>query len=336
MSYKRDTSIDFLRAVGLLMIILAHVTAPKIIHQLRNFDVVLMVLIIGYVYMMNTKKGISYSSYIIKRFKRLIIPTWSFLIFYFILFSMLPQWLNIRYETRDYIYSFLLLSGQPDLPGIGFVWIMRIYFSIAFVLPISASLLNKYGMSRFCLGLSFLWGVYELLIILSVRTSFLGSYFEWYVIYSIGYGIISSIGFIIYRISKRNLIALSITFFCIFCALMPLYGFEPTQKAKYPPSIYYVSYALFVCFCGFYFAKKYENTKVINNRFISFLSNNSLWIYLWHIIPVNIINNSNFTLLNESFIVRYICVLLIALIITKIHNFINSLMNSTLLWKKKY
>ncbi len=43
----RDTRIDFLRFVGLIMIIFAHVNPPAVLFQLRNFDVPLMVLISG-------------------------------------------------------------------------------------------------------------------------------------------------------------------------------------------------------------------------------------------------------------------------------------------------
>lgn len=45
---NRRSDIDFLRALGFLLIVLAHVgNAPVAIMQLRNFDVVLMVIVMG-------------------------------------------------------------------------------------------------------------------------------------------------------------------------------------------------------------------------------------------------------------------------------------------------
>lgn len=53
---RRDSSVDYLRVVGLLLIILAHVHAPKIVHQIRTFDVPLMVFTSGMCYAISSKK----------------------------------------------------------------------------------------------------------------------------------------------------------------------------------------------------------------------------------------------------------------------------------------
>jgi fucose 4-O-acetylase-like acetyltransferase len=43
----RDTYVDFLRALGLLLIFVAHTQAPDILARIRTFDVPLMVFISG-------------------------------------------------------------------------------------------------------------------------------------------------------------------------------------------------------------------------------------------------------------------------------------------------
>ena len=43
----REDRIDFLRFIGLSMVIFAHVGPPKLLFQLRNFDVPLLVIISG-------------------------------------------------------------------------------------------------------------------------------------------------------------------------------------------------------------------------------------------------------------------------------------------------
>lgn len=47
---KRLKNIDVLKFIGLFCIILAHGFPPNIIFQIRNFDVVLMIMISTYLY----------------------------------------------------------------------------------------------------------------------------------------------------------------------------------------------------------------------------------------------------------------------------------------------
>lgn len=89
----RDKSIDLLRSLGLILVILVHSSAPYTISQIRSFDVPLMVFVSAL-----TFKPISvnqYFSYLWKRTKRLVIPTWLFaaffLLFLFVLQSAVMQ-----------------------------------------------------------------------------------------------------------------------------------------------------------------------------------------------------------------------------------------------------
>lgn len=69
----RDIKIDFIRFIGISLIILAHASPPNWLFQLRNFDVPLMVVLSGYLYSMKSKKSNQLNlQYIIKRFKRLV------------------------------------------------------------------------------------------------------------------------------------------------------------------------------------------------------------------------------------------------------------------------
>lgn len=68
-----------------------------------------------------------YFEYIFNRFKRLIVPTWIFLTLYFILFHLLNLCgvTDVYFTLKDYMGSYLLVSG------IGFVWVIRVYFLMA-------------------------------------------------------------------------------------------------------------------------------------------------------------------------------------------------------------
>lgn len=47
---QRDSSVDIMRAIGLLCVILAHINPPSLLLQIRSFDVPLMLFVSGLVY----------------------------------------------------------------------------------------------------------------------------------------------------------------------------------------------------------------------------------------------------------------------------------------------
>ena len=88
---ERDTRIDILRFVAIVGIIVAHTHPPDWLFELRNFDVTLIVMMMGASFYISNKNKdkVEYIPYAIKRFKRLIVPTWMFLTIFFILFFVL-------------------------------------------------------------------------------------------------------------------------------------------------------------------------------------------------------------------------------------------------------
>ena len=77
---KREPSIDILRFIGLSLLILAHVDSPFIIHQIRMFDVPMMVFISGLSY--GGKDIDDIGKFYLNRIKRLLIPVWTFIPIY--------------------------------------------------------------------------------------------------------------------------------------------------------------------------------------------------------------------------------------------------------------
>ena len=114
MEEKRNVGIDILRVIGILLIILAHVNPPGIIFQLRNFDVVMLVILSGMLSNTSYKKSKGYFKYLVKRFIRLIIPVWIFLIVFFLgNYICYKNFLFGRiYSLRTIINSFLLLRDD--------------------------------------------------------------------------------------------------------------------------------------------------------------------------------------------------------------------------------
>ena len=77
----RDNKIDYVRALCSLTVIIAHVSAPAWINDIRSFDVVALVLISG-MSLIHTSND-SYSVYLWKRVKKLFVPTALMMIAFF-------------------------------------------------------------------------------------------------------------------------------------------------------------------------------------------------------------------------------------------------------------
>ena len=163
MSFRRIEYIDFLKTLGLLLLILAHVDAPAFLLQLRCFDVPLMVILSGmlaknsykrYLAKKNPEHPLFDKGYLWKRIIRLLIPTYIFLTMFFIIMAALGK----TYTARDIIYSYLLQSGNR---GIGYVWIVLVYLLCAFEVPF----LYKLSISSFkvVFGVILVYSTYEIM-----------------------------------------------------------------------------------------------------------------------------------------------------------------------------
>lgn len=83
----RKDYIDLLKTIGIFGIIAAHVGSPQWVMMIRNFDVPLLVILSGLLSRGKSKSG--WIPYVFKRVKRLLIPTYVFLTFYFTVTKML-------------------------------------------------------------------------------------------------------------------------------------------------------------------------------------------------------------------------------------------------------
>lgn len=281
----RNEKIDLLRFIGLAMIILAHVGSPAVISQLRNFDVPLMVLVSGAAFALSYRHE-PYISYVWKRVKRLLFPTWIFLSAYFLL--MLATNYPMALPSLDKIIdSYFLLSG------IGYVWIIRVFLLVALVAPVILKFNNSsVSHGRFFALLFIAYLAYEI-VLFSTKVfvdSALGTTFENIVLYIIPYAIFFALGIRLTRISQKIMLAIFIFALVVFCTtgliLWKTSGqFVLTQTCKYPPSIYYLSYALTISIILWMAADKIiELIKQLNIfKPVMFIAQNTIWIYLWHI-----------------------------------------------------
>lgn len=151
---KRKQYIDILKVIGVFGIVLAHVTPPVVVFQLRNFDVVLMILISAYLGL-KSRKSEKLMPYLVKRFKRLVLPTWVFISFFLILKMCLG---NFDLGLKGVLATYALSNF-----GMGYVWIIRIYFIVAMFIPLYKSLSNRFSEIQILVFSLMLFVLYEIL-----------------------------------------------------------------------------------------------------------------------------------------------------------------------------
>lgn len=278
----RDHNIDLLRFVGLSLIILAHVTTPSIVLNLRCFDVPLMVFVSG---LTCYQKDIRFSwGYLSHRFARLVFPVWIFLTVYFLMiYAAKFVGLDFGLTFKQVYESYLLMDG------IGFVWIIRVLLLIALVTP-GLIKINQIIKNNAI----FIW-LYSIALILYLLIAYYKVGMDvvlvrdW-VYYAIGYGFVFLLG-----IRMKDLKCVDVMLFiAIIVALFIAMGvvgkysilgnnsvFIHVNDWKYPPTNIFLLYGLIMsilCYMVVYLKQRVKLNGVVN-----FIGCNSIWIYLWHI-----------------------------------------------------
>ena len=85
----------------------------------------------------------------------------------------------------------------------------------------------------------------------------------------------------------------------------------PTQDFKYPPSIYYFSYAIAVSMFLWLispFSQTILESRKHVNTLVMFIAHNSIWVYLWHI--------PGMKFLHTHFLIKYVIAFSLAVFVT--------------------
>lgn len=286
----RNESIDLLRFIGIAMIILAHVSPPEALFQIRNFDVPLMVVVAGLSFRLSFR-GEDYGQYLLKRVKRLVLPVWLFLTASFLL-DFLVGHPGAVPSLQTVLLNYSLLDGA------GYVWIIRVFLMVAMLAPFILSYSkSEPSHARFFALVAGIYLAYELTFLFysppkrfdqsQVLTSTVNST----LLYLIPYAAIFALGLRIPDLNKRQIAILAASAGMVFVAWVFFYEntsgtFIYTQGFKYPPRSYYLSYALLVTTLLWLAAPRI--TAFLSNQqpramaVILFIGQNSIWVYLWH------------------------------------------------------
>ena len=311
---KRDTRIDLLRTLGLLFIMLAHVDPPEGLFQLRTFDVVLMVLVNGLSFRASFRREEPYGHYVLRRFQRLILPTWMFCAPLLVGLTIFSLWVDtIDLVWSDYLTTFTLTAG------VGYVWIILIYFEMALLSPLLLRALERWGIRRYLLVLVAAAPLYELLSWVLPKGETLPGYLARYVVQDpLGYGFVCAIGIALSSMTLRQRDALTLLSWLFWLGLGIARGFPPIQDWKYPPTFYYLAYGIAVSLLLCRLAELPQARALGGLSWVNWFSRNSFWLYFWHIIPVMLLYYDIFTL--PLWPVRYLFVLVTAILLTLAHN----------------
>lgn len=314
MQTKRNYKIDILRALSIILIVLAHSEPPNLIFQLRSFDVVLMTLMMSVSFYLSYKNE-SYITYVVKRFKRLIVPVWIFLTIFFAFFFIL----NIFIKSSFVIDIGLIVKSYSLLSGIGYVWIIRIFFTISILNPFLLKFSNKTK--------STISKISVIIILLALQQLSASSVTDAtgikYVIFnlilsnSFGYMIISLAGMYMIKQSKRDNILMVFLFFIMFIFSIFFFKSFDINLYKYPPQLLYLSYGLSISFLLWNVLSFEKVENIFRNNVVSWFSTNSLNIYYWHIISIYLINyyvDINF------WVYKFLFILLSSVVITLLQN----------------
>ena len=278
---QRDLRIDILRVLAILLIILAHgKDLPKILYNVRAFDVVLMAILLGMSYILSYKPKQSYFNYVKKRFIRLIIPTWLFLTVYFLVTNGVKLIVGAPFYEWSIVRDSYLLTG-----GIGFVWIIWIYFAIALVSPLIATLIIKYS------GVIGRWIILTGVFIIYFSVETLNSYIKLpsFLANPFGYIFAAAIGMLILKMSKIEMLVL-IGLFAVMLFIsgaISNYTILSINGDKYPPGPFYLGYGMTVSLIFIYVFELIPFDRILNKvvkKVLDFISRYSLNLYFWHIL----------------------------------------------------
>lgn len=306
---KRLYYFDFLKAIGLLFVIMAYVTPPESIKIIRSFDVPLLVMVSASLSWITYKQE-HYFSYVWKRIKRLVLPTWIYLLFC-IVFFFVTKTVSISEVLPAFIFQKYVF---------GHTWIILLYLIVALIIPI----LRKLDVTKwyYFVSIFFILVFYE--IICSKTNLYMHKILEYTLFYIVPYGTVSFLGIYAVKSARKELLIVSV-FSLFICFIYFCYFYFNGNTVFWisfnqPARIYYLSYGVGISFILYFLIRDKENL-ILNNCFIQFLSQHSLWIYLWHsfwcFILVHFVTNWFFlyllVVLASVFTVMLQCFIVIAL-----------------------
>lgn len=311
---KRDPSIDLMRFIGLTMIILAHIglsRSTSLLFQLRSFDVPLMVFTSGLAF--SGRSTGPYLPFISKRTLRLVLPVYIFVTVYILLNPLLSDWGLVAEYSEKVIKGTYMLRLNPS---IGYVWIIRVFLIVMLMTPALIAIDKRIKSDWACFGIIAMLLAVQQTLVLWLHPMKLGWFIEDWALYVFGYSAIFLFGLRMRRASVRSAsVILSLMAVGMVVYALHMYSEFGTvmrlQASKYPPALYFLLWGALIS--GVLWITSEWWTPLLDNRLFTFIGQNTIWIYLWHIPFVNIVVKGPFDAWHPA--LKYVFVYVVALCI---------------------
>ena len=321
---NRKYYVDVLKFIGICCLFFAHVNGPEFLENIRGFDVPMMVILSGFLAVSSFAKVSNPLSYIWKRIKRLVIPTWMFLIIFYLCMMVSGQ----SVKHLDVLKSYLF---QRDCGLAGGVWIIWVYLLCAVMGPILKKGMDHKWFLPVAIGVFI---AYEILVasfpnLIEIRMLYYS------VFTAIPYGIILLLGMYLSKldISKRMIILVCAT--VVHLMLVGYYvlnqgDYQLISQYKYPARLYYLSYGLSITIILIELFRRIED-KLPRLKLITFVSEHSLWIYLWQIMMLTIVNYV--INISNNWLLSWLVLMIGSILLTWVQNFIVDRIQRKYKWK---
>lgn len=274
---ERDKTIDNLRGLAMFAMMVIHSISYFFSDRLsfyiwdyNQWAVPVFFFCSFYLYFKKLKK-ISFFSYLKRRFLRMFIPYYIFLVFYYVLLYFFDK---NKFFNLNYLNANIFLSG-----GLDFNWLVLTFTYFIFLMPL-ISWLKKYKY--------FYYGFFLFSITSSVYFIFnpmnyrLTMWLSWSTL------IFFSMFFIKNEKNWKKLFltaALNIMVFFILRVFEIKIGHNLTQYSnKYPPTLYHLTYGIFSTIVIFWLSKKNLFSYFNFDKLLYFLSVNSYSLFFIHIL----------------------------------------------------
>lgn len=331
MDRKRFDEIDVIRAFGIIGVIIVHILTYnlsfpiyKFLWNNLQFVVISFVFCSGFVlssiyqnYFTNFSKTVFWYK---KRFIRLILPFWIYLIVHYSLWILFPSFFSGLglVKNADYFVRSALFIG-----GTNFNWLPLLFLQLTFLFPIFSNWINKKKiMATYILGSS---------VVTAIFTMFLFPYSQYRLVMWIPWSIVLIFSMYIANKAKsdknekqtntRYLIS-GVFFFVIFLILyllnLDLGKVLNFYNHKYPPDFYYLFFGLsLTCFSLLIARLKIWQNKIIKSVYF-YISNNSYQIFFIHyIILDSILVMSKTNNIFKSPVIDFVIILSLSLFINE-------------------
>lgn len=287
---NRDYYFDFIRAIGLISIILVHCTSNDFILRLNLFNVPLMVFVSGLVAYRIPQNDIL--KYYWKRLKRLLIPTYIF-ICCFLVFLYIIKFCGIAdlfdFSYKKILYSFLLLDQSYG--GIGFVWIIRVFLLMTFACPFVVFLRERLNNFTYFTLLLLIILLQYFLCKIDIPDVQNNIFYSQYILYTVGY-----LPFLMGGVKlKQCSIVVYISFISMLIGLLLIVRITNSSNHflnlthKYPPRFDYIAYGLIISTTLIMLRKVLNRLSMFT--LFRYIGGNTMWIYWWHV-PIVLTFNS--------------------------------------------